>query len=77
MVWPVLIRWTRFWSKMTVFTWNGWNSFFTLVEMVWLILTQWTRFWWKDVVDSRKIYFWILNFFLIVFGFLWIIIEIK
>jgi hypothetical protein len=45
--------------------------------MVWLVLTRWTRFWWKDVVDSRKIYFWILNFSLIFFGFLWIIIEIK
>jgi len=42
---------------------TAWNSFFTLVDMVRLILTRWTRFWWKDVVDSRKIYFWILNFF--------------
>jgi len=130
MVGPVLTRWTRFWPKMTVLTWNGmelifypgrhgltridlvnsvlvendgfdpkrhethflpwstwfdpywpgglgfgwkwrfWpettrNSFFTLIDMVWLVLTRWTRFWWKDAVDSRKIYFWILNFFLI------------
>jgi hypothetical protein len=42
---------------------------FTLVNMVWPVLTRWTRFWWKDAVDSRKIYFWILNFFLIFLGF--------
>jgi len=61
----------RFWPE------TSWNSFFTLIDMVWPVLTRWTRFWWKDVVDSRKIYFWILNFFLNFFGFLWIIIEIK
>ena len=142
MDWPVLIRWARFWLKMTVLTettwklifytgrhgltridpmgsvltkndgfdrnglkthflhWSTWfdpygpggldfdqndgfypkrleNSFFTLVDMVWTVLTRWNRFLWKDTVDSRKIYFWILNFFLIFFGFLWIIIEIK
>jgi len=45
------------------------NSFFTLVDMVWPVLTRWNRFLWKDVVDSRKIYFWILNFFLIFLDF--------
>jgi hypothetical protein len=45
------------------------NSFFTLVNMVWPILTRWNRFLWKDAVDSRKIYFWILNFFLIFLDF--------
>jgi len=53
----------RFWPE------TSWNSFFTLVDMVWPVLTRWTRFWWKDVVDSRKIYFWILNFFLIFLDF--------
>jgi len=53
----------RFWLEMAR------NSFFTLVNMVWLVLTRWTRFWWKDAVDSRKIYFWILNFFLIFLDF--------
>jgi hypothetical protein len=33
-------------------------------------LTRWTQFWWKDAVDSRKIYFWILNFFLIFWIFI-------
>jgi hypothetical protein len=28
MVWPVLIRWTRFWSKMTVLTRNGMKLIF-------------------------------------------------
>jgi len=45
------------------------NSYFTLVDMVWHVLTQWNRFSWKDAVDSRKIYFWILNFFLIFLDF--------
>jgi hypothetical protein len=45
------------------------NSFFTLVDMVWPVLTWWNRFLWKDAVDSRKIYFWILNFFLIFLDF--------
>jgi hypothetical protein len=45
------------------------NSFFTLIDMVWLVLTRWTRFWLKMTVDSRKIFFWILNFFLIFLDF--------
>jgi hypothetical protein len=45
------------------------NSFFTLVDIVWPILTRWNRFLWKDAVDSRKIHFWILNFFLIFLDF--------
>jgi len=56
----------RFWPKMMVLTEN---SFFTLVAMVWPVLTWWNQFLWKDVVDSRKIYFWILNFFLIFLDF--------
>ena len=63
MVWPVLTRWTRFWSK------TAWNSFFTLVDMVGPVLTQWNRFLWKDAVESRKVFFWILNFFLIFLDF--------
>jgi hypothetical protein len=45
------------------------NSFFTLVDMVWPVLTRWNWFLWTDAVDSRKIYFWILNFFLIFLDF--------
>jgi len=37
MVWPVLTRWTRFWSKMMILTWNGlkthilpWSTWFDL-----------------------------------------------
>jgi len=45
------------------------NSCFTLVDMVWPVLTRWNRFLWKDAVDSRKIFFWILNFFLIFLDF--------
>jgi len=33
-------------------------------------LTRWTWFWWKNVIDSRKIYFWIFKLFLNFFGFL-------
>jgi hypothetical protein len=40
--------------------------------MVWPVLTRWTRFWLKDAVDSRKIYFWILNFLI---NFFWIFIN--
>jgi len=69
MVWPILTWWTRFWSKMTVLTRNGMKLIFTLVDMVWPVLTRWTWFCWKDAVGSRKIYFWILNFFLIFLDF--------
>ena len=59
MFWPVLTRWTRFWSKMTVLTRK---LIFYLADMVWPVLTRWNRFLWKDAVDSRKIYFWIFLF---------------
>jgi len=70
MVWPVLTWWTRFWPKMMVLTRNGLKTYyFTLIDMVWPVFTQWNWFLWKNAVDSRKIYFWILNFFYF-FGFL-------
>jgi len=53
----------RFWPE------TAWNSFFTLVDLVGPVLTQWNRFLWKDAVDSRKVFFWILNFFLIFLDF--------
>ena len=62
MIWPVLSRWTRFWSKMMVLTENDGfnskrhgNSFFTPVNMVWPVLTQWTRFWQKMTVLTRNV----------------------
>ena len=54
----------RFWPE------TARNSFFTLVDMVWPVLTRWNQFLWKDAVDSRKIFFWILNFFLIFWIFI-------
>ena len=51
MIWPVLTRWTRFWSEMTVLTRN---SFFALVDMVWPVLTQWTRFLLEMTVLTRN-----------------------
>jgi len=68
MVWPVLTRWTRFWSKMMVLTRK---LIFYLADMVWPVLTRWNRFLWKDAVDSRKIYFWIFLFLI----FFWIFIN--
>jgi len=58
MVWPVLTRWTRFWSEMTVLTRN---SFFTLVDMVWPVLTRWTRFWSKMTVLTRNSFFTLID----------------
>jgi hypothetical protein len=47
MVWPVLTRWTRFWSKMTVLTWNGLKLIFysgrhvlTRIDSVDSVLTE-------------------------------------
>jgi len=55
MVGLVLTWWTRFWSKMTVLTWNGLKThFFTLVDMVWPELTRWNRFWVKMTVLTRN-----------------------
>ena len=51
-------------SEMTVLTRN---SFFTLVDMVW---PGGLGFDGKMRLTREKIYFWILNFFLIFFGFL-------
>jgi hypothetical protein len=53
----------QFWPE------TAWNTFFTLVDLVGPVLTQWNQFLWKDAVDSRKVFFWILNFFLIFLDF--------
>jgi hypothetical protein len=94
MVWPVLTRWTRFWSKMTVLTRNGPKLIFypgrhgrTRIDSMDSVLTRKLIFYSGrhgltriDSVDSvlmercgwleKNIFFLILNFFLIFFGFL-------
>jgi len=67
MVWPVLIRWTRFWSKMTVFTWNGMKLIFypsrdglTRIDPVDSVLMERCGWLEKNIFLNFKLFF---NFF--------------
>jgi len=67
MVWPVLTRWTRFWSKMTVLTRNGLKLIFypgrfgwTCIDSVELVLMERCGWLEKSIFLNFKLF---LNFF--------------
>jgi hypothetical protein len=61
MVKPVLTRWTRFWSKMTVLTWNGLKTHF-------LTRSTWFDPYWPDGIGfDQKWRFWLETAWKVIF----------